>query len=228
MSVALLACLPRLGKQMDDGRIPPRLKPFTWWDRQRKKAYAIIPPRRQSLTCSYPFGVIFFTRFPFPLRDLPPFVRDLQPCLYFFKKCCSGSHFTRLLLRGQCWLAISIPWKGDSCYQHTMTGWFLLSAYRGRVIHAISIPWQGDSCYQHTVTGWFMLSTYCDRVIHAISIPWQGDSCYQHTVTGWFMLSTYCDRVIHAISILWQGDSCYLHTMTAGAHFGVGHRSPDR
>ena len=50
MSVVLLACLPRLGKQVDDRPIPLRLKPFTWWDRQRKKAYAIIPPRRQSLT----------------------------------------------------------------------------------------------------------------------------------------------------------------------------------
>ena len=50
---------------MEDRPIPPRLKPFTWWDRQGKKAYAIIPPRRQSLTCSYPFGMIFLRDFRF-------------------------------------------------------------------------------------------------------------------------------------------------------------------
>ena len=94
MSVALLACLPRLGKQMDDRPIPPRRKPFTWWDRQRKKAYVIIPSRRQSLMCSYPFGVIFFTRFPFSLRDLPPFVCDLQPCLLSWCLFCSLCHWS--------------------------------------------------------------------------------------------------------------------------------------
>ena len=78
MSVALLACLLRLGKQMDDRPIPLRLKPFTWWDWQRKKAYAIIPPRRQSHVF-IPVWRDFFMRFPFSFHDLPPFVRDLQP-----------------------------------------------------------------------------------------------------------------------------------------------------